>query len=319
MTIKPILLSIIIPYRNTATYLKELLDSIGDNPVIEIIVIDDQSDQNLVEFQKIKKEYSKINVKFLENTSNKRSAGIGRNLGLKYSTGKWVMFADADDFFIKGYYDILEPYLYSDNDVVFFEPTSLDRTSGKLSDRHMHDVEVLNNYLADPNQRNILRLRFTMYTPWSKLIKRSFIEKHGLYFHEVFVKNDSYFSINVGYYMNDFAISTDPIYCATWHSEGQLTTRKPTSLFIEDSTLSRVKIYKFLQDNLSKQELEIIHHKYIPSSHYFALWESGATKDQLKRCEQIFAEYGIKTMYLANKIAFLKKKLMRFFENKFSK
>ena len=53
-----LLLSIIIPYYNTASLLKELLNTIPKNiDCIETIIINDHSNENLKEYEAIKQDY----------------------------------------------------------------------------------------------------------------------------------------------------------------------------------------------------------------------------------------------------------------------
>ena len=89
------------------------------------------------------------------------------------------------------------------------------------------------------------------------MINKSFIDKFNIKFHEVIAKNDSYFSVNVGHYMNNFITSKDVIYCATWHDNGNVTKRKDFE-FVEHSTKSRIKLLKFMENKLSKEIQKIM-------------------------------------------------------------
>ncbi len=304
---KNINLSIIIPYRNTVDLLKNLLDSIGVFSDIQVIVIDDSSDQNLEKFEQLKQNKQYKNILFLKNDDQKRSAGKCRNIGLNNAHGKWIMFADSDDFFVESYYEKLNKYFNSAYDAVFFTPTSLDLDTGKISDRHVFFQTGINNYLAQPNQKNELVIRYKLYTPWSKLIRRTLIEDNHIRFHEVFVKNDSYFSLNVGYYMKYFTVSKETVYCATWHSQGNISKRKD-DLFVTDSTISRIKIYNFLKEKLNKQEQQIVDVESIPANHIISLIDTKIDKRLIKRSINIFKENSINPLSLKNKLAILKRK-----------
>lgn len=247
-------LSIIIPHYNSPNLLENLIKSIPDNPEIQVIIVDDHSDaesNNLLKV--IKKKYKNRNILFLENDPNKKSAGACRNKGLEYAKGKWVLFADADDYFLKNFWGIIEEYLNSHAEVVFFKPTSVELDSGKPSDRHIFLVDLLNDYLNNPGLETENRLRYFFVTPCSKLIKLEFIKKNNILFDEVIAANDVMFSTKVGFFMENFIVSEKEIYCIT-KSKGSLTTSLDEDKF-DARVNTYIKQYKFIKDTcLSKEE-----------------------------------------------------------------
>lgn len=163
------MLSIIIPHFNSPGTLKILLDSIPKIAEIQIIVVDDKSTQGIEQYNVLTREKEYINVMFLENTTDKKGAGTCRNIGLERATGNWVLFADADDYFLSGFYEIVKRYFETDYDVIFFKPTSVDLKTGELSFRHLGYASLIDAY--DKNDYfTELRLRYKWYPPWSKMI-----------------------------------------------------------------------------------------------------------------------------------------------------
>lgn len=303
-------ISIIIPYHNNIEFLKKLLDSIKHFNKIQVIVVDDHSDKNLDEYKKLQKDAQYSEVLFLENKSENRGAGVGRNIGLNNATGEWVLFADSDDYFVDGYYEILEKYIDSDDEVIYFTPTSIDLDTGKVSNRHIFMENEIKDFLENPSKLNEYQIRYYFYTPWSKMIKRSFIEKYNIRFHEVVAKNDSLFSIKVGHYMRNFTLSTDVIYCATWHNKGNVTKRKDKK-FVTDSTKSRIKLLKFFEENLSKEDLEIIRYENI--AYYFIeeLESVNIKKEYIDISKKMFKDAGINIYNKKNFLPRLKHKIKK--------
>lgn len=94
-------ISIIVPCYNIAPYIKNLLLSFHmlnlDNISYEILfVVEDNTEDNTEEI--IKKYMADMNYQLL--TSNGRTVGKARNVGLDAAEGKYIWFVDGDDWII---------------------------------------------------------------------------------------------------------------------------------------------------------------------------------------------------------------------------
>ena len=93
-------LSIIIPHYNSSNFLEKLLLSIPKKKDIQVIIVDDKSElSHLKVIYELKKIYS---FDFFQNNRDK-GAGSCRNIGLEIAIGKWILFADSDDFFVNNF------------------------------------------------------------------------------------------------------------------------------------------------------------------------------------------------------------------------
>lgn len=247
-------LSIIIPHYNSPLLLKKLLVSIPDKNDIELLVIDDNSNEGLKEYEALKEEFRF--VKYLSNNRINKGAGSCRNIGLDAATGRWLLFADADDYFVNGFYEIVKPYFQSDFDVIFFRPTSLDLESGAISDRHQHYAERVINYINTGGQKDELELRYKFFIPWSKLIRRDILMANDIRFDEIIVANDMMFSVKLGYHMKTFHASKETIYCNT-SSPGTLTKRSDEKHF-DIRVAVYIDYYKYLKNKLDKDQFKIL-------------------------------------------------------------
>lgn len=249
-------LSIIIPHYNSAVLLKKLLSTIPNVPEIQTIVVDDHSTDKLDELELCKTEYRDTNVEFYVNEFRK-SAGGARNTGLKYAKGQWLLFADADDYFLYGFYGIVEKYFDKSYDMVFFTPTSLDLTTLQVTDRHQNTKLLIDNYLEKPNKRNELRLKYMVHAPWSKLIRRELFDEYRIMFDETLVANDVIASMKVAYHAGSIAVSEEVIYCVT-KQQGTLTTGVTEKRYDE-----RMEVYyrkhKYLKEKLSSEDYNLLH------------------------------------------------------------
>ncbi|WP_164667644.1 glycosyltransferase family 2 protein [Virgibacillus doumboii] len=247
------ILTIIIPHYNSTASLNRLLRTIPDSGEIQTIVIDDHSDEyHKKELQRIGLHY---NMELLENASDKKGAGACRNIGLEHAKGEWIVFADADDYFIEGFYGILQRYFQSGADVIFFKPTSVESDSGVVSSRHLPLVKLIDDVLDGSRPREAeLSLRYKFVVPWSKLYKTAFLKDNQIFFDEVISANDIMFSTKAGYHMNKFELSEDVIYCVTMN-KGSLTMTINNDVF--DTRLNVfINQYQFTKEHLSRADFK---------------------------------------------------------------
>jgi glycosyltransferase involved in cell wall biosynthesis len=247
-------LSIIIPHYNSPLLLKKLLKSIPEKDDLEVIIIDDNSNEGLHDYALLKKEFTL--VKYLSNNRLNKGAGACRNIGLEAATGKWVLFADADDYYISGFYDTISLYFKSDYDVVFFSPTSIDLNSGVISNRHKPYEERLQNYMKNGSQKDELELRYKFFVPWSKMIRRDVLLNNKIRFDETIVSNDMMFSAILGYHIERFCVSQEIIYCVT-NSAATLTKKNDEKHFDIRVTIY-ISYYKYLKDKLDKNQFNLV-------------------------------------------------------------
>lgn len=207
--------SIIIPHYNSPVRLRRLLDSIPDREEIQVIVVDDISTEQTEEYERVTEAY-KDRVEFYSNTPENKSAGGARNVGLEHASGKWLLFADADDYFLDNLWEKLSKEIDSDSDIVYFVPQSIIEGTALNSDRHITLGYYASYYvLADAKDKSDAetQLRMRWVVPWSKLIKRSLIEENNIRFDVVKYSNDLMFSAKTGFLAKKISVSDQMIYC----------------------------------------------------------------------------------------------------------
>ena len=229
-------LTVIVPHYNSPRTLKRLIETIPSRDWIEIVVVDDNSSEPI---DALVDAYP--NVRLLHLPKDRKGGGAARNFGLENSGGDWLLFADADDFFVDGAFDRLAAYLCSDYDVVYFSPTSFKEATGDTGERHRHYQALLQSY-AKTGDKSLL---YRYFVPWSKLVSRRLVDRNSITFDEVIASNDMNFSLKVAFYAPKHAVDMSPIYCVT-ESNGSLT--KQVSLAVLESRFYAVVRYnQFLQ------------------------------------------------------------------------
>lgn len=248
--------SIIIPHYNSTNLLEKLLLSIPNYKDIETIVVDDKSDREIKEYTNLKNDPRFDHIVFLNNTSEKKGAGTCRNIGLKKAKGKWILFADSDDFFLDSFYKTLQKYFDSDYDLIYFKPISIYIDTNQQSTRHLLYTNLIDNYRKHKNIESELKLRYQFPVPWSKMIKRELIYTNNITFDEVIAMNDIMFSTKVGFYANRIHAVDKEIYCVT-RSSGSLTTNL-TEEIIDSRIQALIRYKEFLDRYLSYEEKEFL-------------------------------------------------------------
>ncbi len=246
-------LSIIIPHYNSPDLLAKLLSTIPEKKDIQTIIIDDHSDENVkVKIHKLQLLYKDRDFLFLENNTEEHNAGATRNIGLKYAKGKWLLFADADDFFLEGFYDVIKDYFDTDYDIVFFPPTSMELDTGEIGTRYLTYANYVGDYLQKPCLESEIHLRYLWPGPWCKLIRNSMVQNSKITFESIQCCNDDMFSVQNGFFADKIAVSDNTIYCIT-RSAGSITTKLDIDAF-DTRVQERIRRFHFLKEHLTKEE-----------------------------------------------------------------
>ena len=214
--------SIIIPHKNIPKLLERCIDSIPQRDDTEIIVIDDNSDPEKVDFANFPgKDRPDVKLIFSKNEDGRWGAGVSRNRALGMATGRWIIFVDSDDFLLPVAGELLDKYKDSDADIVFLGNTFVDcDTLVPITHFEIPQPGNIRRYLDMGDEAGV---RYRMNAPWGKLVKRSLIEEHGIRFSEVRCAEDMIFSVRSGHAAKTIACDATPFYGYVWR-EGALSS-----------------------------------------------------------------------------------------------
>lgn len=231
--------SIIIPQKNSLNTLPRLIDSIPNDERIEIIICDNSEKPIIKECLKIDRPYK------LVHAASKRFAGGARNEGLRVATGKWLLFADADDFFSPNAFDFFDKYVDSAFDLVYFKMGGVYEDTMEPSDRGKLYCDRIDAFLAGSITERYIRVHFD--TPTCKMVRREMVSENDIKFDEIIAGNDSYFSLLCGFYAKKFTADCAVVYVATT-GRGSLTRRRNVDV-TESRYLVRLRKNKFLREH----------------------------------------------------------------------
>lgn len=139
------LVSVLIPAYNSEAFISETLQSCiaQTYPNVEIIVVDDESTDRTLEIAlEWEKKYSNIHVYTQPNTG----ACAARNLALEKSTGKFVMFLDADNIISPNKVKAQMELLAAANDDMAVATCPWDRFYTTIEDAKFPKLNVYKDY-----------------------------------------------------------------------------------------------------------------------------------------------------------------------------
>ena len=235
--------SIIIPTKNIPDLLQRCLESIPQRSDIEIIVVDDNSDREIVDVKNYPgTNNQQVKIIFLPES---KGAGYARNIGLTIAKGK--LFADSDDYFSEKFSDILDRYINSEYDIIFLNYERVDSVTKEKIHVYRQSF-ITGKNLNDKLLEN--KLRFVMGPPWCKMIAHHLIKKYNVKFDEVAKHNDTMFSLKIGYYADRIFIDPEIAYYNT-QREGSITTSRfaPSSIYISTIFDVEMDYMKFAREH----------------------------------------------------------------------
>ena len=254
-----ILASIIIPVFNVELYLKECLDSIFicQNTIhkFEVIVINDGStDSSLNILDQYKVSYDFILI-------NQKNEGISaaRNAGIKAAKGKYLLFADSDDFFVPNTLNKLLDFLAtSDADIIEYDYDILYSTESNFKKRGNPKVFSGTGQDVFCEWR---KTRFYHSMVWTRAVSRSLVVSNHLFFYSNGCCEDVEWSPRIFAYAK--SVSYFPLEVYTYRiRENSVTTSVYDPEKRAECIAALVSLYKFsFTDGLSPRYVKTLREK----------------------------------------------------------
>lgn len=195
--------SFIIPHKNSPDLLNRCVNSIPRRDDVEIIILDDNSDVSIINWDIFEFDNPKC-IKLIRNFDN-LGQGHLRNVGIKMALGKWLLFPDADDYYCEGFLDILDDYLSFSLDVLYFNAKTIYNNPMKS-----HNLKYVDNYNGEDS--SLKCIKYATNAAWSKMVNREYVNRYNAVFESIRVGEDALFSILVGYFAKHIMVCKRVIY-----------------------------------------------------------------------------------------------------------
>lgn len=196
--------TVIIPHKNRPLLLQRSLNAIPRREDVQIIIVDDNSTPGIVDFN----SFPGLGDKNVEVVFDKKGKGAGyaRNIGLNKAKGKWILFADSDDYYLDNLSEMMDRYADSDVDMIIFRQLRVDEKGQRLECKY---DELFNKAIRKKDSDELAGYS----CPIGRFIRRNLIEINHIRFQEVRYSNDVMFSLKLYMISEKTLVIDTPIYC----------------------------------------------------------------------------------------------------------
>lgn len=189
--------SIIIPVYNVEKYINQCLQSVVGQTYknCEVIIVNDGSTDDSIEIiERYKKSYPEITV------VNKKNGGLGaaRNEGLKYVTGKYIVFIDSDDYLSTNYIeDLYKNIKTNDCDMSICGFEKFYDFNNKKELVKLDSSIDFNKVYTNFEVLDLIFYNKIFCHAWNKMYKRELFEKNNIVYEEGKLYEDIYTTVKL--------------------------------------------------------------------------------------------------------------------------
>ena len=217
--------SIIIPVYNVEGYLKQTVDSVLNQSFcdFELVLVDDGSQDTSPQIcDKYQKEDSRVVVLHKKNGG----AAAARNDGILMATGEYVTFLDSDDYWDDP--ETLEKIdaklSETDADVLETRLKSFNCQTGKVQEAKQFPPELLKGLSTPEALRTLISTATYKVHAGLKVIRRTFLMEHSLFFPEGVTCEDILWGIRISAAYPRYAFMNLYFYCYREGRPGSVTS-----------------------------------------------------------------------------------------------
>lgn len=240
------IISIIIAAYNAASFISRLLESIPNSSFLEIIVVNDGSSDSTAEIvSRMALADRKIRL------VNQKNAGVSaaRNHGIREAKGKWLMFADADDWYDDEHLKMLVKHLGNIDagiDIVTFGV------------KHVFPQKVVEHPVSEQilTTRDFLQEGLFVEASWNYAFRHDIIEKYQIRFPEGIINTeDQNFNLKAIVSSGKIASFNLVVYNYNKTNDSSASSKKHKKEWTEAPLLSAIDLTDFCRKHHLQIEL----------------------------------------------------------------
>lgn len=245
-------ISVIIPAYNAESSIKDAIESVSNNNVEIIVVIDGATDKTKSICLEMKKQYNNLKIIEQENSG----AYKARKNGIKNASGKYVMFLDSDDKYKKNTITkVLELIKkYKNPDLIRFRYERVP--NGYEQYKYFNEEEVLIEKQDFANKVYPMFLEgYMLNSMWGSCIKKEIFnkvcDKNNIMYGEDLLQNLEVFS-NI----NNVVFTNEILYEYSYSQNSATTTKDITKNIkkLEDT----IFVYSLLHEYIKRWNMDTV-------------------------------------------------------------
>lgn len=199
--------TIIVPVYNSEKFIKKCISSILNQNFFdyEIIIINDCSTDASNRICSAFRQDNLNKIKLIKNDKN-LGAGQSRNLGLKYASGKYIIFLDSDDYLLENSLNSLEKNIKKKNypDVILNHIIQNKNPISNIKELNYFSEKKLSKskFLKILSQKNYLPNEC-----WRIVVSSNLIAENKIVFKKIKIAEDASFIFKIFIYMKNILIN----------------------------------------------------------------------------------------------------------------
>lgn len=248
--VKDVFFSIIVPVYNCEKTLKKCLFSITEQSFrdFQIIVVDDGSIDNS---KCIMEQFVEYDERFKLISMPHAGTGVARNKGLLNAQGRYVLYIDADDYWIDKnlLLDLYNNICYQYSDIIMFQMAKVSETGVKLNRYQKPDfqkerivLEIKDVYL------DLVRDGQTLASACNKCVRKAVLDENNILFKEGTLAEDIDWVLQLFACANTICLLNVEAYAYTQHKKNSRSMSK-------DAPNDLLHIIKEWDDKLINEEI----------------------------------------------------------------
>lgn len=240
MNIQYPFVSIIIAAYNAAEFIEKLLKSIPKTSSIEIIVVNDGSQDATAD---IVLNFAQRNSRIRLDNQDNAGVSAARNHGIREAKGKWLMFADADDWFDEEQFKMFIEHL-----------ENLDEATGiaTFGVRHVYKQKAIEHRVQEQTSTilEFLQKGRFMEASWNYAFRKDLIDRYHIRFPEGIINTeDQNFNLKAMAASEKIASFDLVVYNYNKANESSASNKKHRKEWTEAPILSALDLLSFCQGN----------------------------------------------------------------------